>query len=61
MVTVATSRMRVSPPMTMLAKASGVVTSAVVRTIRFWLEVLMEPAGVSKATVASALRRSATV
>ena len=60
-VTLATSRMCVVPPMTIFSKASGVLTSAVVRTTRLWLEVVIEPAGVSKATEASALRRSATV
>ena len=60
-VTVATSRIWVVPPMTMFSNSSGVVTSAVVRTIRSWLVVVIEPAGLSKATEASALRRSATV
>lgn len=47
--------------MMMFSNSSGVVTSAVVRTIRSWLVVVIEPAGESKATEASAARRSATV
>ena len=42
--------------MMMFSKASGVFTSAVARTMMSWLPVVSEPAGVSKATVASALR-----
>ena len=47
--------------MMMSSNSSGVVTSAVARTMMSWLVLVSEPAGVSKATVASALRRSATV
>ena len=60
-VTVATSPSRVFSPMTMFSKASGVVTEAVVRTMMFWALVLSEPAGVSSAIEASALRMSAMV
>ena len=60
-VTEATSPSRVLPSMMMLSKASGVVTVAVARTMMSWLPVVSEPAGVSKATVASALAMSAMV
>ena len=55
-VTVATSPSRVLPPMTMFSNSSGVVTSAVARTMMSWLLLVSEPAGASKATEASALR-----
>ena len=55
-VTVATSPSRVRSPMMRFSKASGVVTSAVVRTMMSWSLVVSEPAGVSKATEAERAR-----
>ncbi len=61
-VTVATSETRVSPSSSISApNASGVFTVAVVRTTRLWLVASSDPAGLSKATVASASRTSATL
>ena len=47
--------------MMIFSNCSGVVTSAMARTLMFWLVPLIEPAGLSKAMVESALRTSPTV
>ena len=47
--------------MMIASNCSGVVTAAVARTIRSWLLLVSEPAGVSKATEESAVATSATV
>ena len=60
-VTEATSPSRVRPLMMMLSNASGVFTVAVARTTISMLPVVREPAGVSKATVSSALAMLAMV
>ena len=60
-VTDATSPSLARPLTMMFSKASGVFTVAVARTTMSWLPVVSEPAGVSKATVASALAMSAMV
>ena len=59
-VTVATSASRVVSSSISAPKASGVLTVAVVRTTRLWFEAVSDPAGLSKATVASASRTSAS-
>ena len=60
-VTVATSASRVASSSISAPNASGVLTVAVVRTTRLWLVAVSDPAGLSKATVASASRTSASV
>ena len=60
-VTVATSPSRFWPPIMSALERLRRGDAAVARTIRSWLFVVSEPAGVSKAIDASALRMSATV
>ena len=60
-VTVATSPSLFCAPIIRLSNASGVVTSAVARTMMFWSLMVRAPAGVSMAIEDSALRMSAMV
>ena len=60
-VTVATSPSLFSSPIISASNASGVVTSAVARTMMFWSLVVSAPAGVSIAIDDSELRMSAMV
>ncbi len=60
-VTIATSPRRTLFFRMRFSKSAGVARSAVARTVMSWLWLFSEPAGTSKAAVASALRRSATV
>ncbi len=60
-VTMATSPRRTRFFRIRFSKSAGLTRSAVARTVMSWLWLFREPAGTSKAAVASALRRSATV